>query len=767
MAEPCSCDACVADPGWTCSYTRDDVTIQAVYVANAYRGNLILCPGGANGQIGGLLHQLDPPQHYSHMGIVVADYDLIRNCTASPSRMTSDEYYSGSVLGVSAPVDGLDVDHVQYGWPGSVTQSAEQIFFADRYGDALTPPGLDAPYHGADLVDKESPSGKAFAIAAMSFDGVWDDGTWIPALVVKPCPLLETPEVRAAIERIADEAMKIDAHYRFYCYSDGAIGNDPNYLGPATEVPAAQPDWDPASMKWVDWSDPATVHWKKVPATIPAVCSSFVWHAIQNANKAASPKLTLDWAETPAEALGEKGGACRRAMPPDWTADTRDPYTLDGLYTYDEESRKRAGDWLNDSLADEVFTSLKSALADKGGLGKALADALDTVGRPSFIAAASGGAGGLLALLTPVVGPVVAPALTSYVATQLIELLYDMPTDIANQVCNSFAFDCHRGFPGDTHCVDANGNEIRDIDSTNWSDAPGVGRAVSPDNVHMFWDAPGPSEPAQELRGIYGYNAAVQPVVAAVRRPRCELVPSTGVATIEGGVLYRGERLAGAKVRVNCQKTVTNLDSGYRFTVRSGGHYKVIARYEDPRSGKTLYGEATTSRPPDPPVADGDVVDLDIKLLEPPTCLRNIVVDGVVRVDDVYLTGADHAETQFTKTLYVQYGVASFNEQSGQWDIDPNDPVAKARQRDLALVSASVGDSNGQLKIEVTANPDLSVDVTFTGSIENLSHSTNPVHVPDGATVGVPEFDLDTGGPFNDRAYFRNLAITNLPTQAI
>src|SRR5262249_40640975 len=147
-----------------------------VYVANAYRGNLILCPGGANGSIGGLLHQLDPPQHYSHMGIMVADHDLIRHTTAVPKRLSAEEYYAGSILGVSAAVAGLNVDHVQYGWPGSITQSAEQVFFADVYGDSLTPPGLASPYQGSNLIDRESPSRKAYQVAALSFQSVSDDG---------------------------------------------------------------------------------------------------------------------------------------------------------------------------------------------------------------------------------------------------------------------------------------------------------------------------------------------------------------------------------------------------------------------------------------------------------------------------------------------------------------------------------------------------------------------------------------------------------------
>jgi hypothetical protein len=760
MGHRCNCDACVADPAFTCSYMGDDVTVEAVYIANAYRGNLILCPGGANGQIGGLLHQLDPPQHYSHMGIFVTDHELVRNCTASPERLTSDEYYTGSALGVSAPVDGLNVDHLQWGWPGTITQSAEQIFFADRYGDALTPPGLAGPYTGSKLVDRESPSQKAYSIAAVSFDGVYDGGEWFPAIVVKPCPALETPELTAALERVADEALKINAHYRFYCYTDGAIGNDLNYHGHATEVVAAMPEWDLDSMKWKDWSDPAEVKWESVGDTYPAVCSSFVWQAVQNANKAAPPKIILDWAESHAESLAESGGNCRRAVRPDWNGDVHDSFTLDGLYTYDEASRARAAQWLNDSLSDEVFNSLKKALTKMGGVGEAVAKAIDLVGRVAFIAAAAEGSLAVLSLLTPVVGPIVAVAITVVFVEQLIELLYEMPNTIANQVCNSFAFDCHRGFPADTHCLDGAGNEIRDVDSTNWADDPGIGRAVSPDNIHMFWDAPGRWD-ERISRGLYGYNTPAQLVVAAVKRPRCELVARTGTAVVRGFVWHGHDEIIGATVQVNCQKAVTRSDLGYHFLVGAGGRYKLIARYEDPRTGLVLYGEATT-----PPLAPNQNVGVDIHLLEPPECLRNVVVEGVVRVDDVYLTGADHAQTQFRKPLYVQYGVPAFNEASGTWDIDPADPAGAARQHDVASVNAAVGAANGGLTIEVTANGDLSVDVTFTGTLGNLS-AQRSVYVPAGGVETVAEFSLDSGGPFNERAYFRGLTITNQATSAI
>jgi hypothetical protein len=760
MSNRCNCDECVDDPTLTCSYTGEDISVEAVYVANAYKGHLVLCPGGSNGLIGGLLHQLDPPQHYSHMGIAVSDFDLFRHCTALPSRLTAEEYYEGSVFGVAAPVDGLKIDHVQYGWPGAVTQSARQIHYAGRYAD-IPVPGTSQPYRGSNLVDPESSSGDSYRVAAMSFDGVFDDdGRFYPALVVKPCPMLETPQCRAALAAVADEALDIYAHYRFYCYTDGAVASDPNYQAKPWKVPAAKPDWNPDTLEWRDWSDPAAVQWLDEP-TIPGVCSSFVWQAVQNVSQR-NPRILLDWAGNKADALGEANGVCRRSLKPDWSADTTDASTLDGLMFYDSDSRRRAASWLKDSLAGEVYTSLKAALEDAGGVQKTVADAIDMVGRGTFIAAASDGAASLAALLAPVLGGIAGVAL----AEQLIELLYDLPNDVANQVCNSFAFDCHRGFPGDLSCVDGDGNPIRDIDSTNFVDAPGVGRAVSPDNIYMFWDAPGPSD-KKIIRGLYGYNEPVALVVAVLRKPLCELVPSPGLATLFGVVRRDGQYVRGAVVKVNCQRSTALDNDGYQLKVRAGGYHKVVARWRDPNTGMILYGERVTGRPgKDPPLGSGQSMNVDIDLSEPPVYLRNVTVTGLVRVDDVYLTGVDHAQTQYAQTLYVQYGVPFYNEDSGNWDVDTNDAAGAARLHDTIQVGAAVGDAGGNLRIDVTAREDLAVDVRLAGTIKNLSKVVT-VTVADAATVTVPEFSLDTGGPFNDRVYFRNITITNAPAQAI
>jgi len=766
--QPCDCNSCPADPTVTCSYIGEDQYVEDAYIANAYRGNLFLTPGDARGVIGGLLHSLTPSQHYSHMGIVVADQNLIRHCTSSQERLTAKEYYSGSLLGVPAPLDGLNPDHVQYGWPGTITQSVYQAFFADRYGTGLVPPGFNAPYTGSMLPDTESTQSpkSSYLMNQLGFDPVSDDGqTWFPPLIVKPCPSLQLPAHTAALNRIAQQALSTYAHYRFFAYSDGSIGGDPNSSGPNFTVPAAQPDYDPSTGRWADWA--TSIKWV-TKSTIAAVCSSFAWQMVQDSflrNK--NPKIILDWAKSHDEALGQDNGKCVRTVAPLWQADTLDPYTRDGLYFYTEDERKTAANSLHDNLSQTVYDSLKQSLHDAGGVQKAVAAVLDDIGRGAFIAAAEVGVGALSALIAPLLVTVVIDAVF---LANLIELLYDMPEDIANQMCNSFAFDCTRGFPGDTHCVDAQGNEIADVDSDNWGSAPGPGRAVSPDDIHMFWDALGPSN-ADVIKGLYGYNVPARLCVGVFNRPKCAIVPSTGTGTISGFVRYRNQVLVGAYVSAECEYTLTpGLDVPYKLTVRSGGQYKVIARYEDPTTGDILYGEAVTGSPSDPPIQANTTRWVDIRVTDPPACMRNVLIQGIIRCDDVYLTGSDNDQKSFRKTLFVQAGVPVFDTTSGTWNIDTS--AGQQRLTDSATASFSVGDSNASLQMSVQIDPtNLSVNVTLNGFLnpgdDNMSTGPVTFNVPKDQTVTLTDGELDTGGPFNDRAYFRGITIANNAASAI
>jgi hypothetical protein len=766
---PCDCNSCGPDPGETCSYTGTDVSVEDAYIANAYQGNMFLTPGNSAGVIGGLLHALTPPQHYSHMGIVVANYNLIRHCTCSSDWLSAPEYYSGSILGSPAPVDGLNIEHLEHGWPGTITQSVYQAVMADRYGNGPLP-GTSTDYKGAMLTDQESTKTPKtqYLMNDLSFDSISDDGqTWYPPLIVKPCPSMQTPEITDVMNRVAEQALAIYAHYRFYAYTNGMIGGLLDYSGPDLKVPHAQPDFNLATGRWTDWAE--AVKPSSSPSTIPGVCSSFAWQAVQNAfptNK--QRQILLDWAKSAADALGEDSGSCVRALAPDWTADTLDPYTVDGLYFYSEDGRKTAAQALNDSLSAKIFDSLKSSLHDSGGVEKAVANAIDDVGRGAFIVAAEGGVATLAPLLLEILPALV---LDTVFLENLIELLYDIPNDIANQVCNAFTFDCLRGFPGDTACVDALANEIRDVDSTNWSSAPGPGRAVSPDNIHMFWDAPGPSD-ANTVRGLYGYNVPAKLCVGTFNRPTCVLLPSTGIATISGFVTHKTRILAGAYVSAGCETTVSGgTNSPYRLSVKSGGRYKVVARYEDPKTDVVLYGEGLTGAMTDPPMQPNAEAWVNIAVIEPPDCMRNVIVQGIIRCDEVYLTGSDSDQQPFRKTLFVQSGVAKFDIGSGTW-IVVADPLT--RLTDHATASFAVGDSNGVLQMTATIDPgsaDQTVHVTLQGQInpgdDNLSTGVLKFDVLALQTVTVTDSELDTGGPFNDRAYFRGITVVNQVSPAI
>lgn len=73
--------------------------------------------------------------------------------------------------------------------------------------------------------------------------------------------------------------------------------------------------------------------------------------------------------------------------------------------------------------------------------------------------------------------------------------------------------------------------------------------------------------------------------------------------------------------------------------------------------------------------------------------------------------------------------------------------------------------------MSASINSDLSVDVTLSGILnpdgENMSWGPSTFNVPKDQTISLTEGTLDTGGPFNDRAYFRGITIANNAAPAI
>ena len=296
--------------GMVCQLTSE---VQWRYVPgrilNAKKGDCLLDPGGP-GLIGQLLRQVTPPQFYSHCGIMTKNHIQLSHSTGSDDWLK--DHPQGKFLG-QGPTEGFDPAAVKYVWPGTVTQTIDNAF----YGEWIVSPDT-GPYKIADF---------SFA------PDLSNSHTMVRPLVVKPNPFEETAAVRSSLHAIADEALDIRGHYRFYCYTKPEIA-----LGPEG-VAGADSGW--------------------AQGTLATTCSSFIWLAAQHA----SVKLEGPNKITSADDLEPKDVEDGAAV---------DSSTLDGLYFYSAAERQAAGNWL--------FQTVFDIARDKAGFwGEAFTDAADSV----------------------------------------------------------------------------------------------------------------------------------------------------------------------------------------------------------------------------------------------------------------------------------------------------------------------------------------------------------------------------------------------------
>jgi len=258
-------------------------------ILNAKKGDLLLDPGGP-GLVGQLLRQVTPPQFYSHCGIMSKNHIELRHSTGSDDWLK--DHPAGSFAGHKG-TDGFDSSALKYLWPGTVTQSIDNAY----YGEWMTSPDT-GPYRIADFSFRPDLS---------------DTNTIIYPIVVKPNPFEETAAVRTKLHAIADAALNINGHYRFYCYTKPEIALGAEGL--------AGPD--------AGWAQ----------GTLATVCSSFIWLAAQHANvKLEGPtKFTRVIDLEPTDVVS---GAAVSGT------------TLDGLYLYTAEERQAAGKWLYQQIYD-------------------------------------------------------------------------------------------------------------------------------------------------------------------------------------------------------------------------------------------------------------------------------------------------------------------------------------------------------------------------------------------------------------------------------
>lgn len=264
-------------------------------ILNAKKGDLLNDPGGP-GPIGQLLRQVS--QHYAHCGIMTKNHIEMRHSTGSDDWLMDNT--SGELLG-NKGTDGFISSALKYLWPGTVTQSIDQAYYGQW---------ISGPPSG------NYPSGNQYKIADFSFAPDTSNRTAIVyPLVVKPPPFDETAAVRLKLHSVAGQALAINGHYRFYCYTKPEIALN------ADGIAGADSGW--------------------AQGTVATVCSSFIWLAA----KRAGVQLEGPGAVTKAEDLEPKDINAGAAA---------DGSTLDGLYHYTSEQRQAAAKVLYQRIYDEA-----------------------------------------------------------------------------------------------------------------------------------------------------------------------------------------------------------------------------------------------------------------------------------------------------------------------------------------------------------------------------------------------------------------------------
>jgi hypothetical protein len=354
LVEFCPPGVCDHD-GKHCAYRGDSRFMRVpAQIPYAKKGDLALSPGDGAGFISGIVASLVPPQVYDHMGMFVDNGRTLRHCTSSMERLEDESLFTSEIsiklAGVitldreKVPLNGFRPDLVRFGWPGAISQTVEEVYRTGR--NSLNGRWAFAAINaGQDTHDPEDP-GAAFKLYHLpraerqrrlifndperKQDGlskgegivrlqdtsvhIGSAATEYKAVLVRPHPQFE-PLTRGPLELAADMAKGIEVHYRFFAYSRGDIALDPAFHAPA----AGDASWNalPAGADWAAGSG-------------GAMCSSFIWTAVQRANE----KLEAD--NRPTILLEDR-------------EDLADPDrgleygSADGFYQYHAEERKTAG----------------------------------------------------------------------------------------------------------------------------------------------------------------------------------------------------------------------------------------------------------------------------------------------------------------------------------------------------------------------------------------------------------------------------------------
>jgi hypothetical protein len=292
--------ACQAQNTWHATPPR---------VANALKGDIILNPGCGSSLIDTLLNALQPPQKYSHEGLMTLNYFQLRQTTSSSDRYQDYPKNSGD----TDVRNGIRTDVLQYGFQGSDGKDFTTL--------AEIPRSVDEAFNGFSLVDPESK--KVYTFNSFSFKPTGcADGTQVDPLVVRPPPGAPS-NVRTLLQQAADASQTIRAHYRLFGYSQGNISQKSSFNAPST-----------TASTWAIGSQ-------------AAVSSTFIWTALKSV-----PGLTLG--VNPLVQTQTAPGGEKYSQP--------DP-NQDGLFLYPAAERTTVGWAVANYLYDQVYQKA-------GGLGE-------------------------------------------------------------------------------------------------------------------------------------------------------------------------------------------------------------------------------------------------------------------------------------------------------------------------------------------------------------------------------------------------------------
>lgn len=192
-------------------------------IANAQKGDALL--SRACGFIGKVLQPLG--QHYSHIGIMVENFDTVRHSSFSMERL---EDYTVGRWGN----DGLNETAMKYAFPGSQTETIYDAFFRTKSNPFVTDENGE-PVDTGNIPD----SNDTYDTVGFEIGAVYcNNQDIIEQKVLKPLPDNEM-SIRQSLHDAADASLTENSHYRLYTYTRGNFIKRSEY-----NAPSSMSDWE-------------------------------------------------------------------------------------------------------------------------------------------------------------------------------------------------------------------------------------------------------------------------------------------------------------------------------------------------------------------------------------------------------------------------------------------------------------------------------------------------------------------------------------------